>query len=74
LEDGLKLKLEKMDKIIKIIFESAMVVHAYNTRKGEVEAGRSQVHGQPGLYRETLSQTKVVFDKHIHSEMIVTNI
>jgi hypothetical protein len=33
-----------------------MVMHAYNPSTWEVEAERSQVHGQPGLYRETLSQ------------------
>jgi hypothetical protein len=37
-----------------------MVVHAYNTSTWEVEVGGSQIVGQPGLHKETLSQKKIV--------------
>jgi hypothetical protein len=35
-----------------------VVVFTCNTSTQEAEAGRSEVLGQPGLHKETLSQTK----------------
>jgi hypothetical protein len=35
-----------------------VVVNNYNPSTCRVEAGRLRVRGQPGLHRETLSQTK----------------
>jgi hypothetical protein len=41
----------------KFLWKSGMVVHTCNPSTQEAEAGGSGVGVQPGLHRETLSQT-----------------
>jgi hypothetical protein len=52
---GIK-KKKKISLLKKKAKAPSVLMHSCNPSAQVVEAERSQVHGQPGLYRETLSQ------------------
>jgi hypothetical protein len=43
-------------------------VHAFNPSTWEAETSGFRVRGQPGLYRETLSQKKINLKKSLSNE------
>jgi hypothetical protein len=45
-----------VERLAKQFYKPGTVVHAYNLSTLKAETGRLQVHGQPGLYDETLFQ------------------
>jgi hypothetical protein len=48
--------LEKAVSFLRSLQKPGIVVHSYNPSTREVEAGGSQVQGQPGLQSEILFQ------------------